>query len=462
MIIKYKYTDKIKLKNTVLERIQDIVTNSFENVLSSISDKKEKTINFIVKTNLYNNEKIINIDIELNQDEIYGIEVSTSIENNELNEYHLKDFTLDLITKIFSDEHNEKLTNYTIRTYSRIFNSSPIQQEILINGDYKVLIKPYIWTTKQEPLTEQIVMYDIEIKAINIDHARSISYNYSKNLNAYLSVLLDVGFELITSEFRIFTIKNENSFDLKRYRTGFIDMELGLLVKDNLNGLTNLYDMDEINSFFQGKIILNFPDFENLDNELGDSYINNVSNTNNYFEELFKNHKIRRTKQHQKPKEISIKKTPHFPNLEIEIPTDIRKYFKNISSLDNKMKNDFLSCARMYNLSLIFAKQEATVEKSYKVCAIESLTKIDGINFSEFMKKNISSLTANDKKLLDYYYSIRSGHFHSGKFYFGEFEVSLLSEVDFLLKERTNDYFRFNNLIREALINWVEKNIVNV
>jgi len=462
MIIKYKYTDKIKLKNTVLERIQNVITNNFEIISSSISDKKDKTINFIIKTILDNNENMINIDIELNQDEIYGVEVSTNIENNELNEYHLKNFTLDLITKILNDEHNEELTKYTVRTYSRIFNSSPIQQEILINGDYKVLIKPHVWTTRQEPLTEQIVMYDIEIKAINIDHARSIAHNYSKNLNSYLSILLDVSFELITSEFRIFTIKHENNFDLQRYRTGFIDTELGLLVKDNLNGLTNLYDMDEINSFYQGKIVLNFLDFDNSNNVLGDSYINNVSNHNNYFEELFKNHKIQKTKQHQKPKKVSIKKTFHYPNLEIEIPTDIRKYFRNISLLNKGIKESFLSSARMYNLSLIFARQEATVEKSYKVCAIETLANFERISFSEFMKKYVSKLNDNDKKLLDYYYSIRSGHFHSGKFYFGEFETSLLSEVNFLLKEKTNDYLKFNNIVREALISWVEKNILNV
>ncbi|MDI5740202.1 hypothetical protein MJM94_23810, partial [Salmonella enterica subsp. enterica serovar Kentucky] len=61
--------------------------------------------------------------------------------------------------------------------------------------------------SKQESLTEQIVMFDIEVDAINVDHARSLAYNHTANLNAYLCVLLDVSFELITSEFRIFTIK---------------------------------------------------------------------------------------------------------------------------------------------------------------------------------------------------------------------------------------------------------------
>jgi len=458
MIIKYIYTNKIKLKNTILERLQDIITRNYEVISSSIGDKDDKTISFIIKTNINNNEKNINIDIKLNQNEIYNIEVNTYTENNELNEYHLKNFILDLISKILSDEHNEELIQYTIRTYSRIFNSSPIQQEILINGDYKTLIKPYVWTTRQEPLTEQIVIYDIEIKAINVDHARSIAYNYSKNLNAYLSVLLDVGFELITSEFRVFVIKDGIQINLKRYRTGFIDLELGLLVQNNLNGLINLYNMDEINSFHRGKEILNF-ELEGIENS--DSFVFNASDSNDFLEKLFQEHSIKKSNQNKKPKEIKIKKTFHFPNLEIEIPNEIRRYFKNISSLDKNIKEVFLSSARMYNLSLIFARQEATVEKSYKVCAIETLATFEKISFSEFMRKYIPKLSDDDKKLLDYYYSIRSGHFHSGKFYFGEFDVSLLAEVNFLLKEKTKEYFQFNNLIREALISWVEENILN-
>ena len=457
MIIKYKHTNKIKIKNTLLERIQGIITKNYEIISSSISDKENKTINFILKTNINNNEKNINIDIQLNQNEINQIEISTFVENNELNEYHLKNFILNFISTILSDEHNEELIQYTIRTYSRIFNSSPIQQEVLINGEYKTLIKPYIWTTKQEPLTEQIVMYDIEIKAINVDHARSIAYNYSKNLNAYLSVLLDVGFELITSEFRVFVIKQGIQISLQRYRTGFIDLELNLLVQNNLNGLIDLNNMDEINSFHRGKEILNF-ELEGIENS--DSFIFKASDSNDFLEKLFQKHSIKRTNKNQKPEEVKIKKTFHFPNLEIEIPNDIRKYFKNIESLNQNVKESFLSAARMYNLSLVFAGQEATVVKSYQVCVIETLANYEKISFSEFMKKHISKLDENDKKLLDYYYSIRSGHFHSGKFYFGEFETSLLSEVNFLLKEKTRDYFQFNNLIREALINWVEQNIL--
>ena len=191
---------------------------------------------------------------------------------------------MNFISTILSDEHNEELIQYTIRTYSRIFNSSPIQQEVLINGEYKTLIKPYIWTTKQEPLTEQIVMYDIEIKAINVDHARSIAYNYSKNLNAYLSVLLDVGFELITSEFRVFVIKQGIQISLQRYRTGFIDLELNLLVQNNLNGLIDLNNMDEINSFHRGKEILNF-ELEGIENS--DSFIFKASDSNDFLEKLF-------------------------------------------------------------------------------------------------------------------------------------------------------------------------------
>ena len=458
-LIKYTYSDKIVIKNTIFERIQNIINSNFEIISSTINTEN---IIFTIKENINNCDKIINIDIKFNKNEIYEIDINTYIENNELNEFHLKDLIFNLISKIYNDEHNEKLTKYTIRTYSRIFNSSPIKQEVLINGDYKVLIKPFIWSTKKEPLTEQIVMYDIEIGAINVDHARSIAYNYSRDLNAFLSVLLDVGFELISSEFRTFVVKNENDVNLYRYRTGFIDYDLGLLVQNNLNGLIDLHNIDEINSPFRGKVILNICNEDGILTEGRDSIIFNTSKTNDFLEKVFQNHVINKINDNKKPKEIKIKRTFHLPNSEIEIPNEIRKYFKNISSLEKNTKEFFLSSARMYNLSLIFAKGEATVEKAYKVCAIEALAKSEKISFSEFMLKYIFDVSENDKKLLDYYYSIRSGHFHSGKFYFGEFEVSLLSEIDSLFKQRGENYNKFNNLIREALVSWIEKNIINI
>lgn len=461
--IVYTHTEKYKIKNTFLERIQDIVRNQSKKFISSNlenSTSLEKGIRFIIEEELFNIDVTLDILFKLNDKELYEIVVSLLTKTDKINEYHLKHYTLDLVNKIIGAEYNENFQNYTIRTYSKIFNSHPLRDEILINGDYKVLIKPHPWTSKQEPLTEQIIIFDTEVEAVNVDHARSLAYNNTKNLNAYLALLLDVGFELVTSEFKIFTIKDGINFSLNRYRTGFIDYDLGLLIKDNLNGLKNLFDEESINSFHSGKETLSFMVMnEKGEYQLSDPVTFGSPNNTDFLDNVFKKHKIKKTPKNSKskPSIIPIQKESHFPNTEILLPSDIRKYFKSISELDENTRKAFDASSRMYNLSKTVAKYEATIDKSYKVCAVESLAKADGLGFSDFIKKYNNSLTEDDKKLLDFFYSVRSGHFHSGKFYFDEFNTSLLTEIGFSFKMKQDDYFRFDKYLRTTLINWIEK-----
>lgn len=147
-------------------------------------------------------------------------------------------------------------------------------------------------------------MFDIEVDAINVDHARSLAYNHTANLNAYLCVLLDVSFELITSEFRIFTIKKGNAFELNRYRTGFIDYELNLIIKDNHYGLKNIENLEHVNSFQSGRWTMNvaYPDSNGalvFDDKL---YIQDTLSDDQHFDTLFRNHKIEKPKQNNKTK----------------------------------------------------------------------------------------------------------------------------------------------------------------
>ncbi|EAT9511995.1 hypothetical protein GPG92_001082, partial [Salmonella enterica subsp. enterica serovar Montevideo] len=64
------------------------------------------------------------------------------------------------------------------------------------------------------------------------------------------------------------------------------------------------------------------------------------------------------------------------------------------------------------------------------------------------------------KEISDYFYSVRSGHFHSGKFHFGEFNVNLQRNIDFAFKERQMDYVTFNNYIRYAITKWIEGDLL--
>jgi hypothetical protein len=65
-----------------------------------------------------------------------------------------------------------------------------------------------------------------------------------------------------------------------------------------------------------------------------------------------------------------------------------------------------------------------------------------------------------NKKLSDYFYSLRSAHFHGGNFSYNEFMMNLQVESDFLNKSKTDDFIEFYNIIRATLINWVEEEIL--
>ncbi|SFD12904.1 hypothetical protein [Pseudoalteromonas denitrificans] len=462
----YKHKKKYKLNSETLNRIQSVVLSlSDEIVISSLKDSSKtelKSVTFTTKNNIHGNDVDLELMFELSENEITEITLVLLDGPDCLNEIHLKYHVLDLLDEIIGGEHNGDLKGYTVRTYSKIFNSHPIRKELLINSDYKFLIKPFPWTSKQEPLTEQIIMFDIEVNAVNVEHARSLAYNHSLNVNTYLALLLDVGFEMINSEFRVFTIKQEDQFFLARHRTGFIDDELGVIVKDNHYGLKDVNDLDHVNSFSSGKTALNFA-VEKSDGgcEFIDSHIYETVSNNDFLENLFFNHKIKKIKSNNrsKPEFIPISELPHYPVNEIKLPSEIRKYFKNISVLEKKAKEAFSSCCRMYNISLTLGKTQPTLEKSYKICAIEALASYEGLSFSEFMIKY--SNDDFDKKISDYFYTVRSSHFHAGRFHFDEFAMNMQREISFTFKEKTEDYVNFSNYIRVALINWVKRVILS-
>ncbi|MGR5150132.1 hypothetical protein ACQKP8_26750, partial [Photobacterium alginatilyticum] len=227
-MITYTHDRKYKLKADTLNRIQacmDIFCNKIlHSSLSGDSNSESRSVTFTVEHDILSDNTKLEVKFDFTEKELISISVSLLEYEIDINEFHLKYFVLELIDQILSGQINEDLKLYTVRTYNKIFNSHPIRSETLINGEFRFLIKPYVWKSKDEPLTEQIVMYDIEVPAVNIEHARSLAYNFTLDINAYLSVLLDVGFEMVKSEFRIFTIKNENGgFDINRYRTGFAD-----------------------------------------------------------------------------------------------------------------------------------------------------------------------------------------------------------------------------------------------
>lgn len=463
--ISYSHKSKYKITGNLLNRVQAAIHELSNEIITSrnekLSDRSGTSIEFIIECTLDEIPAKLSVNFEVTSEYLDTIKITLIDSEQVLGLINLKYFALALADRIIGGEFNGDLKRYTIRTYTRYFCSHPISGEILIKSDFTFLFKPFSWTSKEEPLTEQILMLDIEVNAVNVEHARSLAYNHTSNVNAYLSVLLDVGFEMVNSEFRIIKTKDSNgNLNLGRWRTGFIDYELGLLVKDNHYGLKELANVDHVNSFQSGKLAMNFaserPDgtFEHTSTTIFDLYSNNE-----FLEDLYSKHNINRSPAAGKKSEtIPINRGPHYPDFEIKMPSVTRKYFKSISTLEQNKKNAFLACSRMYNLGKTAGGQHPTLGQSYKVCAVESLAKCENLSFSGFMLKY--SLEGFDKNLSDYFYSLRSGHFHSGKFYFDEYSVNFQREIAMEFSARVEDHENFSRCVRAAIINWVEENLI--
>ena len=462
----YSHEKRYKISGNILSRLQAVIFELSSRVIGSrfenTHDGSGKSIEFLIECAV--DEVPAKLLVTVNVDAEYFGPINVVVQEAEQNlgVIRLKYFSLTLVDRIIGGEFNGELKRYTVRTYSRYFCSHPIRDEILIKSDFKFLFKPFLWTSKEEPLTEQILMLDVEVDAVNVEHARSLAYNYSSDVNSYLSILLDVGFEMVNSEFRIIKIKDDSGeLNLGRWRTGFIDYELGLVVKDNHYGLKELSNIEHVNSFQSGKLAVNFSSERPGGGlEYVSTAVIDVFSNNDFLEALYSSHTIKRARASGiKKDDVPINKLPHYPDFEIKMPSLTRRFFKSISLLEHKKKAAFLACSRMYNLAHTAGGQQPTLGQSYKVCAIEALANCEGLSFSQFMIKYSGG--DFDKNISDYFYDLRSGHFHAGKFYFEEFSVNFQREIALEFSAKVEDLQNFNRYLRSAIISWVEKELTS-
>lgn len=447
----------LKIKKTFTKRLEDILALKKDHTIIS-PDLTHYTLFFSdsIREDLEN----LKLEIVLKNESLETIEIESLNEASKINEYDLKIYLLELIDKVLQDEYVEKTNPYVIRNYYSYYNSSPFDLDIIINSYNKIRIQTVSLPSKQEPLTEQILLIDVKLEAINLKHAQSLAYTISKNTCAFLSVLLDVGFKEINSTFKCFIRKdstNQNNFINERYRTGYIDTTLGLLVKDNMQGTKSFYDKN-VDKFWTGSVasflITNPTDFSNA-TELIEQLTDNLE-----LDKTFRELAITSQKKNSFERD-TIDYQLHFPNSIISVPSCIRNYFKGIKTLSEKEFRYFLAASRLYNLSLTSCKYSVSMEISYKVSSIETLAKSEGLHFGDFVRKYGNNQI--DYDLLDYCYgNIRSGHFHSGVFCFTEYEIDLCVEFNNTLKEKIDLMIKSNSMLRYCFINWININILHV
>jgi hypothetical protein len=457
----YQYTKELKIKGDVLARLSTFFERGTKHsVVKHARDNGDFEFTFFVEDTIQDQLLALSLKFVIANERVKETLITLESNNDRVNEYHLKNYLIEMYNEVLLSEHNDELKNYIIRTYSRLFNASQIQGEFEINIGRRVLIKPNPSMRRDECLTEHVVMFDIDVSAVNIEQARSVAFNTTRDVNALLSLLLDVGFEPLTSEFRNFIILRPEAPSSARFRTGYLDQELGLVVKDNLNGLKHLEDVLNASSPLSGKISFRLAD--DGTGKMGDEVVFDAGSQDK-IARTFENRSTKRKKNNVPLYREDITRARHFMNESISIPRSIRTYFKNYSSLDNiKKKEAFIASARMYNIALTVGRDEPTLSAAYMICAIEALATCHGLSFSDFLIR-FSEGGAINKKLTDYFYgSIRSSHFHSGKFFFNENSINLQVEFDTLLREKQDDYFAFYSTLRGAMVTWINREILSL
>lgn len=389
----------------------------------------------------------VTIKLSKNDKQLDEIKIYTDckfISEYQLEHYYYKHIFKSLAQYVVYEKEKE----YTIRVYQSILH------DVGFRGTYKINFPPYtisfkpLFDEKQKNYpVERIIAFDCLVRAQSLNHARSKAINAVKKFAVCLSVLLDVGFTDIYSKYAHFVCKRGENLVTELQQMAFIDNECKTIVKDNMNGLMHLEDYT--NSKMLSFLSAHFFDEKGLDN----SQIYNYSRENNLnLEKLCLERKPMDNDKKNNYAE-TIQENASINSL-IQVPRAIRKYFKSILLLEDYKRELFLGSCKLYNLAHTFGTYEPTLMISFFVASIECLAKIENLTFSKFMEKYLKE--DYEKSFCDYLYgNLRSGLFHSGGSYFGEYDTFLDISLESRFQKRQIQFLKAKKIIRCAYINWI-------
>ena len=443
----------------------DLVKHVLNKKCEVFHTHKKDNGHFIVSAdfldNIRNSQTKMNLVLEYDEITIYEVKLGIYQCENDL-----IDYTMDMklyyyenldIYRSIQEIRSENDTPKTVRIYKLMYNSYPIKGSYSFNlKNCNLVFHTIGYGERAEPLTEQIVAFDVKIKTANIQEARARAYNIVADFTSYLSVLLDIGFYEPQSIYRNFVRLSHNAhyqreISHERFRTAFIDGELGIVIKNNMNGLTTLDDVKKGENFDSGVISIKFPHNNDV------SLIQTYGNTK-HIEEVFEKHRLEKIPKFQPEYAEEIMEDLFIFGQKILIPKCIREYFRGISNLEDKKKKYFRNSSRLYNISKSIGVNVSSLQIALLVASVESLAKAEGLNYSEFVKEYCQSVNKSD---VDEMYEIRSKLFHSGEFSFFEFDISMNPYLNPIFEDLSEKYMEYRRIVRKTIITWIVRNVLN-
>lgn len=225
--------------------VVDLVKHILNKKCNNIYTQKMENKHIIVSADFFDDmrNRQVNMSLLLDYDESTIYEVKLEIHQDEND---LIDYSMDLklyyyenldIYKAIQEIRAENDTPKTVRIYKLMYNSYPIKGTYSFNlKNCKLIFHTLNIKERTEPLTEQIVAFDVKLKSNNMQEARAKAYNIVSDFVSYLSLLLDVCFYDPQSIYRNFVRLSYDShyqriIAQERYRTAFIDNELRISSK---------------------------------------------------------------------------------------------------------------------------------------------------------------------------------------------------------------------------------------
>lgn len=444
--------------------VANLVKHILNKKCNNFCTKKMENKHIVVTANFLDNMRngSVNMSLTLDYDEVTIYEIMLEIHQDENDS---TDYTMDLklyyyenldIYKAIQEIRAENDTPKTVRIYKLMYNSYPIKGTYSINlKNCKLMFHSLDSKERTEPLTEQIIAFDVKLKSNNMQEARAKAYNSVSDFASYLSLLLDVGFYDPQSVYRNFVrLSLDSNYQRniihERYRTAFIDNELKLVIKDNLNGLATYEDVIKGENLASGVISITNPDKsdEKIIEKYGDA---------KHVEKVFEKHRLEKVFKSQSVYCDEIRENVFVLGQEIFIPKCIRDYFRGIEELDDKIRQSFRNSSRLYNKSIIIGRNESSLQIALLVASAETLAKAEGISFAQFVRKYC---TVANKRDIDDMYEIRSKLFHSGEFSFLEFEISMNPYLNPIYEYLSDKYNEYRGIIRKTLVSWIKDNVL--
>ncbi len=410
------------------------------------------------------------LNIVWDKNEIRTIILNLEQKDSDRTDYEmiLEDFFLNNIKEILAS-HEEFTSKFTVRIYKSFLCRHTLQDAFLFEFDNTEIGIIALSTQElNEELTEHILCFDVSLCEKNFERARNKAYNLVNDFSAILSVVLDVGFKDIQSQFLTFIDRDIYGGYVKtvRKRTGFVDENMQAVVKDNFFGIYKLAKIKK--GTLEDEMRLTITPSEGyatsmfFDNQREDKEI----------QEIFSGHRIYKiygnNSNNLEGKDMSdeISEEVHFVNEKLKMPKQMYLLLEKLKKMkkDNVGKyRNFIKTCRMYNASKLVASISASMEISYLVGSIDSLSDIrdareEKRNYSQLCKQYNPGMS---KKVSDYAYSIRSSHFHGGKFFFSEYDIEFYSKNDMFFSQKIKNYLLIKSELRKVLIFWLKQNLLD-